>query len=140
MTEIPEHLRKRAEAAKAKATGAPAPAEAPAEAAAAAPTTAPAEAASPAPVVEAPPEPVAHYVEAANSRKTIPWWVAGTLLLLPVWAISYVGTLERPPQEATGVPSSGWPGAPTASASAPPTATPAAAASWRAACPAGPTC
>ncbi|MEC8999070.1 MAG: cytochrome c [Actinomycetota bacterium] len=103
MTEIPEHLLKRAQAAKAKATGEPAPAEAPAEAAAPTQAAVPAEATTPAPVVEAPPEPVAPYNEAAASRKKIPWWAAGALLLLPIWAISYVGTLERPPQEATGV-------------------------------------
>jgi mono/diheme cytochrome c family protein len=40
---------------------------------------------------------------AADVRKKIPWWAAGALLLLPIWAISYVGTLERPPQEATGI-------------------------------------
>jgi len=103
LTEIPEHLLKRAQAAKAKATGAEAPAaDAPAEAAAATPAT-PAAGTAPAPVVEAPPAPVPPYVAAARARKTIPWWVASALLLLPIWAISYVGTLERPPQEATGV-------------------------------------
>ncbi len=103
MTEIPEHLLKRAKAAKAKATGADAPAaDAPGEAAAKAPAI-PAAETTPAPVVEAPPTPVAPYVAAARARKTIPWWAAGALLLLPIWAISYVGTLERPPQEATGM-------------------------------------
>ena len=40
---------------------------------------------------------------AARARKKIPWWAASGLLLLPIWAISYVGTLERPPQETTGL-------------------------------------
>ena len=74
MTEIPEHLLKRAKAAKAKATGADAPAaDAPGEAAAEAPAT-PAAETTPAPVVEAPPAPVAPYVAAARARKKIPWW------------------------------------------------------------------
>lgn len=106
MTEIPEHLLKRAQAAKAKATGAPAPAETTTETStvpAQAEPTETAQAASSAPVVESIPQPVAPYVAAANSRKKIPWWVASALLLLPIWAISYVGTLERPPQEATGL-------------------------------------
>jgi len=103
LTEIPEHLLKRAQAAKAKATGAPDPAEAPAQTTPTAATPAPAEVATPVPVVEAQPEPVAPYNAAATNRKKIPWWAASALLLLPIWAISYVGTLERPPQEATGV-------------------------------------
>jgi mono/diheme cytochrome c family protein len=104
LTEIPEHLLKRAQAAKAKAAGTEAPAaDAPAEAAAATPATAAPATPELAPVVEAPPAPVAPYVAAADARKKIPWWAASALLLLPIWAISYVGTLERPPQEATGV-------------------------------------
>ena len=103
LTEIPEHLLKRAQAAKAKATGADAPAaDAPAEATTATPAT-PAKEATPAPVIETPPAPIAPYVSAARARKKIPWWAASALLLLPIWAISYVGTLERPPQEATGL-------------------------------------
>jgi mono/diheme cytochrome c family protein len=46
---------------------------------------------------------VAPYNAAAAARPKIPWWAAGTLVLLPIWAIAYVGTLERPPQEVTGV-------------------------------------
>ncbi len=103
LTEIPEHLLKRAQAAKAKATGADAPAaDAPAEATTASPAT-PAKEATSAPVIEKPPAPIAPYVAAARARKKIPWWAASALLLLPIWAISYVGTLERPPQEATGL-------------------------------------
>ena len=99
MTEIPEHLLKRSKAAKAQATGTPAEAtEAPTESA-----TAPAAPAVPAAVVEELPAPIAPYVAAARARKKIPWWAASGLLLLPIWAISYVGTLERPPQETTGL-------------------------------------
>ncbi len=99
MTEIPEHLLKRSKAAKAKATGTPDEAtEAPTESA-----TAPAAPATPTPVVEELPAPIAPYVAAARARKKIPWWAASGLLLLPIWAISYVGTLERPPQETTGL-------------------------------------
>ena len=46
---------------------------------------------------------MAPYNAAAAARPKIPWWAAGTLVLLPIWAIAYVGTLERPPQEVTGV-------------------------------------
>ena len=99
MTEIPEHLLKRSKAAKAQATGTPDEAtEAPTESA-----TAPAAPAAPAAVVEELPAPIAPYVAAARARKKIPWWAASGLLLLPIWAISYVGTLERPPQETTGL-------------------------------------
>ena len=103
MTEIPEHLLKRAAAARAAKSGEAPPADTPAEATAA---TTPAEApvvAAPAPVVEAVPEPVAPYVAAHHARRKVPWWAASALLLLPLWAFTYVGTLERPPQESTGV-------------------------------------
>jgi len=103
LTEIPEHLLKRAQAAKAKAAGADAPAaDSPAAPVKATPAAPVAETAS-MPPVELPPAPVAPYVAAADVRKKIPWWAAGALLLLPIWAISYVGTLERPPQEVTGI-------------------------------------
>jgi mono/diheme cytochrome c family protein len=99
LTEIPEHLLKRSKAAKAKATGTPDEAtEAPTESA-----TVPAVPAMPTPVVEELPAPIAPYVAAARARKKIPWWAASGLLLLPIWAISYVGTLERPPQKTTGL-------------------------------------
>ena len=102
MTEIPEHLLKRSKAAKAQATGTPDEATEASTESAAAPA-APAAPATPTPVVEELPAPLAPYVAAAQTRKKIPWWAASGLLLLPIWAISYVGTLERPPQEATGV-------------------------------------
>ena len=107
MTEIPEHLLKRAQAAKAAkakaageevdtGTGDAAPATPSAPAVPAAPS-------APAPVVETAPIPVAPYVAAAHARRKIPWWAASTLLLLPIWAIAYVGTLERQERPATGV-------------------------------------
>jgi len=103
LTEIPEHLLKRAAAARAASSGDEPAAGAPAEATpAATPAKVPAQVA-PAPVVEAPPAPVAPYMTAHFVRKKIPWWAISALLLLPLWAFTYVGTLERPPQEATGV-------------------------------------
>jgi mono/diheme cytochrome c family protein len=103
LTEIPEHLLKRAAAARAAKSGEDPPADAPTEATATASAAeVPAEAA-PAPVVEAAPEPLAPYIAAHNARKKIPWWAVSALLLLPLWAFTYVGTLERPPQEVVGV-------------------------------------
>ncbi|NNC80239.1 MAG: c-type cytochrome [Acidimicrobiales bacterium] len=108
MTEIPEHLLKRSKAAKAAASGESAP-EADAgdagtavEPAAAAPAPV---AAATVPEVVAEPEParVANYVHAANERKKMPFWIAPVLLALPVWAMMYVGTLERVPQGLTGL-------------------------------------
>ena len=108
MTEIPEHLLKKAAEARARLSGdggggddtsggaapAAAPAATPAVAAAAAPA-----------VPEEPkaPEPVAPYVEAGLKRKTIPAWIIPVLLFLPIWAIYYVGYLENPPAEAGGL-------------------------------------
>ena len=99
VTEIPEHLLKRSQAAKAKATGAEAPADAPA---AAAPRRAPrrllyAKAAAPAapakrrqlPSVRHHPSPTAPVVAAAKARKKIPFWAMATLSLLPLWVFMY---------------------------------------------------
>lgn len=110
MTEIPEHLLKRSRERKAALSG-----EAPAdggdtestavEPAAASAAPAPA-AAAPVPDVPAepePPAPVAPYVEAAQTRKKMPYWIVPVLLTLPVWAAMYVGTLERVPQGLTGL-------------------------------------
>lgn len=47
--------------------------------------------------------PVAPYVTAALQRKTIPYWVMPVLLFLPIWAIYYVGYLERPPADPEGL-------------------------------------
>ncbi|MBC8364856.1 MAG: c-type cytochrome [Actinobacteria bacterium] len=103
MTEIPEHLLKRAAAARAATSGEDPPADTPAGS----PVADTPAAAAPAPPSEVPaeaePEPLAPYIVAHNARRKIPWWAVSALLLLPLWAFTYVGTLERPPQEATGV-------------------------------------
>lgn len=108
MSEVPEHLLKRSAEARARMTG-----EAPADAggdggeeAAPAPaaSTAPVPAASaPVPEVPAEPEPVAPYVEAAMARRRMPVWIIPVLLFLPLWAIYYVGYLERPGGEPEGL-------------------------------------
>ena len=49
------------------------------------------------------PKPIAPYINVALTRKKIPWWAASILLILPIWAIIYVGTLERPSVESTGI-------------------------------------
>ena len=114
MTEIPEHLLKRSRERKAAMSGESgdsASAETPAESStaveqASAPAAAPAVAAS-ASVPDIPAEPVpekvAPYVEAYKERKKMPYWIAPVLLALPVWAMFYVGTLERVPQGLTGL-------------------------------------
>ncbi|MBI5089316.1 MAG: hypothetical protein HZB15_10790, partial [Actinobacteria bacterium] len=102
VTEIPEHLLKRSQAAKAKATGGEAPAEAAAasapattagaggESTAVAATAAPAKPAKPAgPVGPPPPKPDIPVVAAAKARKKIPFWAMATLSLLPLWAFMY---------------------------------------------------
>ena len=108
MTEIPEHLLKRSQERKAALAGeAPAEDSAPDSAAAEpAPAAAPAAAAAAVPDVAPEPEPparVAPYVEAAQRRKKMPYWIVPVLLTLPVWAAMYVGTLERVPQGLTGL-------------------------------------
>ncbi|MYH87494.1 MAG: hypothetical protein F4125_02525 [Acidimicrobiaceae bacterium] len=111
MVEVPEHLLQRSAEARARLSGEPAaddgdaqaaPADAPAAATPAVPA-APAAAPVPAePVVEVE-APVAPYVTAALQRKTIPYWVMPVLLFLPIWAIYYVGYLERPPADPEGL-------------------------------------
>ncbi|MEM9467280.1 MAG: c-type cytochrome [Actinomycetota bacterium] len=110
MTEVPEHLLKKAAEARARLTG-----QAPADsgdagsggdAPAAETAPVPAAAAAPAPVItEEPkaPEPLAPYVEAAETRKRVPVWIIPVLVFLPFWAIFYVGYLENPPVEAGGL-------------------------------------
>ena len=112
MVEVPEHLLKRAAEARARLSGEAAPDDggeqaAPADAAAAA---SPAVVPAPAPAAAVPAEPpvkveapVAPYVTAALQRKTIPYWVMPVLLFLPIWAIYYVGYLERPPADPEGL-------------------------------------
>lgn len=97
MTEIPEHLLKRSR--QARGTTADEPTEKADDTTPAATSGAVQPAAEPASTPEpAPAAPVAPYNAAASSRKKIPWWAASALVLLPIWAITYVGTLERPPE------------------------------------------
>ena len=100
MTEVPEHLLKKAAEARARLTGQGDAAASDNEPAAAAPAAlVPAAAPAPVAATAAEPEPVRDppEVEAAKARKTIPYWVMPVLLFIPVWAIYYVGYLENPP-------------------------------------------
>lgn len=99
MTEIPEHLLKRSRERRSAAglpseggaaggdasSSTPAPAAATPAKAAAAP--APAKPAASAPP---PPKPVPAYVQAAQTRRKMPFWAMGALSLLPVWGFLYV--------------------------------------------------
>ena len=102
MTEIPEHLLARSRARRAAMGGGGGDTPAPTESAATPATTssAPAPAAAaPAPAAPAVPEapaPVPPWVEAANERKKIPYWAVPVLALLPVWAVVYMLTLDKP--------------------------------------------
>ena len=103
MTEIPEHLLKRAAERRAAIGGEEAPATpegAPstevAQTAEAAPAPAAAATAAtpePAPV----PKPVRPEVAAALGRRKIPYWAMPVLAALPLWAYVYQGTLEPAP-------------------------------------------
>ncbi|HEY6533046.1 MAG TPA: cytochrome c [Acidimicrobiales bacterium] len=110
MTEVPEHLLKRSRDRRSALglgdgddggggdAAAAAPADEPAggavQAAAATAAAAPA-AATPATPEPAEPEFVPPYVEAAITRKKIPFWAMPVLAFLPVWAIIYVGGLAE---------------------------------------------
>ena len=102
MTEIPEHLLKKAAEARARLSGEGGDAPPDDSAVETTPVASAPAAAVPAVPVEpetpAVPEPDAPYVAAAKARKTIPVWVMPVLLFLPIWAIYYVGYLERPPE------------------------------------------
>ena len=103
MTEIPEHLLKRSQSAKAKATGAPAPedggaaptAATPATVAASTPAVVPAAAkpAKAAPASPPAPKPDIPVVAAAKARKKIPFWAMATLSILPLWVFMYARSL-----------------------------------------------
>ncbi|WP_334143634.1 c-type cytochrome [Rhabdothermincola sp.] len=104
MTEVPEHLLKRSRDRRAALglggegggeAAAPAQPAAGAEVEPATPAAAakPA-AAAPAEVEPAPPAPLPPYVEAALTRKRIPFWAMPVLAILPVWAILYAGSLS----------------------------------------------
>lgn len=105
VTEIPEHLLKRAAAARAAKSGNPPEEEdskPPAEDKSARLTPKTEETTSQT-EEEVKPAPLAPYHIAHRARHKIPWWAASVLVLLPLWAFTYVGTLERPPKESTGV-------------------------------------
>lgn len=112
MTEVPEHLLKRSRDRRAAlglggggdgGGGDTAPAPEPAgggestavEAAGAGAAARPA-AAEPAEVEAAPPKPLPPYVQAAVTRKKIPFWAMPALAFLPLWAIMYANTLSEP--------------------------------------------
>jgi mono/diheme cytochrome c family protein len=108
LTEVPEHLlaRSRARRAAISGDGGEAPAApatpAPAETAPAASAPATVESSAPATVAAAAPavvEPTPPWVEAAQSRKKIPFWAVAVLFFLPIWAVVYALTLD-PPTEA----------------------------------------
>lgn len=73
-------------------------ASAPATTADAAPVAAAAAvpAAAAAPAAPAVPDPVAPWVEAAQSRRKIPVWAVAVLVMLPLWAVIYALTLDPP--------------------------------------------
>ena len=108
MTEIPEHLLKRSKARKggaaddsgpvasgaveAAGSGAAPPSAGPASLVAAA-------AAIPAdkPAAARPPDPA--YIVAAKARKKMPLWAMGLVACVPLWALSYAGTMQQPEVE-----------------------------------------
>lgn len=116
MTEIPEHLLKRSKAAKGKTSGdagsesseSAAPAASDQESAPV-PTgaSAPAPAAPEGPVVTfpnldaepEPPKPEPPFVTASKSRNRIPVWALPVVAALPIWAMSYAGTMQQPETE-----------------------------------------
>lgn len=110
MTEIPEHLLKKAAAARAAKAGGAAPADEPAADAAKADApaaAAPAAAVEKAPAAPAPlptldedapkAKPDSPVVAAAKRRKRVPYWAAPVLALLPLWGIIYVTSISEPP-------------------------------------------
>ncbi len=109
MTEIPEHLLKRAAARRAAMAGEAAATDDAGEAApaAGAPTGDPAAAVTKAPKARAPlptldsepaaPVPDIPVVAAAKRRKRVPYWAAPVLALLPLWAFIYVSAVQPPP-------------------------------------------
>ncbi|MGB3412302.1 MAG: cytochrome c [Microthrixaceae bacterium] len=107
MTEIPEHLLARSKARRSAMGGggdAPATAAADTPAASAAPATQAAASAAPAVVDTTPkePDPVAPWVEAANSRRKIPFWALPVLIGLIPWAAMYMLTLDPPTPKELG--------------------------------------
>jgi mono/diheme cytochrome c family protein len=111
LTEVPEHLLQRSKQRRAALglggdAGDVAAASTPSAAGAVekAGAAAPAAAATAAPVVQAPPEPevLPPFVEVAKARKKIPFWAASVLAILPVWALIYGLTLDKPSAKEAG--------------------------------------
>jgi mono/diheme cytochrome c family protein len=105
VTEIPEHLlkrsRERREAAGLPTEGGEAAATTPTPAAAtpAKAAAAPAPAKAAAPAAPPPPKPVPAYVQAATTRRKMPFWAMSALGLLPIWGVLYARGLT--PSEET---------------------------------------
>lgn len=113
MTEIPEHLLKRSKSAKAAAGGGDSgdggdgastspeggdASSAPVAAAAATPAVPTESLPNLDPEPEpAPPEPA--FVMASKARRRIPVWALPVVAALPIWAISYGGTMQQPETE-----------------------------------------
>lgn len=79
-----------------ESTGQEASAATPAKAAAPAAASMPAH---PAPAEPEPVKPPSPMVQAATTRRKIPFWAMPVIAALPVWAYVYAGTLEPPPVE-----------------------------------------
>jgi len=106
LTEIPEHLLKRSrERRAAMGLGGDAPAAAEGGEAPSPAAPAPAAAATPAPRPAAPveepkpepPKPDPVYIQAAKSRRRVPYWAMPVLAIMPLWGYVFVRTLEPPP-------------------------------------------
>lgn len=105
VTEIPEHLLKRAAERRAAMSGGTAPADQPAAVAPVGDAPADVEAAKPAkaptplptldPAVVKPVE-IPAVVAAAKRRKRVPFWAAGVLALLPLWGLLYINSMQPP--------------------------------------------
>lgn len=107
MTEIPEHLLKRSRERRAAsgdaADGGEASANTPAPVAATpAKAAAPTPAKAAAPAAPPPPKPVPAYIQAATTRKKMPFWAMGALSMLPLWGFMYVRGLTPEEVQAEG--------------------------------------
>jgi mono/diheme cytochrome c family protein len=113
LTEIPEHLLKRSKERRAAlglpggeggsdaGSGSGDGGDAPkAEVAKAAPAPAPVKAETKPPP---PPKPKPAYIQAAESRKRIPYWAMPVIALLPVWAFVYAEGISPPPNTDEGL-------------------------------------
>jgi len=116
LTEIPEHLLKRSKAARGKSTGdsgsessetAAAESSAPVAASSAPASSGPGgltatDATVTFPNLDSepePPKPEPAYVTAAKRRNRIPVWALPVVAALPVWALSFAGTMQQPEVE-----------------------------------------